>query len=119
MTAVLWLPALLLLGGCISTQSGTEAKPLVLRTGETTRRDAVEKWGNPDAVFGDVWIWREKHTGGGKVKASFMMLGATVHTAATAVRERRLTFGPDGRLRAAERVEYTPGTDGWSINPWK
>ena len=104
--------------GCISSRGGTERPKTLWTVGRTTRRDVVASWGGPDAVFGDVWVWRSRKTAGGQVKASFMMVGATVRNLAFSTCECRLKFGPDGRLADEEIVDYTPGQDEWSINPW-
>lgn len=113
------LAALALLVGCISEQNGSEQGEYVPQVGVSTRRDVVAEWGNPDAVFGDTWIWRSRRVIGGKLKASFMMIGATVKNISDSALERKLRFGADGRLLSDETVEHFPGGDGWSINPWK
>ena len=104
--------------GCISSQGGIERTQTLWTIGQTTRRDVVASWGGPDAVFGDVWVWRNRTTAGGQLKASFMMIGATVRNLVFSAYEHRLTFGPDGRLVDEQVVDFTPGQDEWSINPW-
>jgi hypothetical protein len=79
------------------------------RTGVTTRRDVVAAWGNPHKTSGDVWIWQEWSSKGGKVKASYYSIGMTISNAAVSVREHRLTFGADGRLREWEISEFARG----------
>ena len=108
----------LLCAGCISSRGGLERQTRLWTVGKTTRRDVVQAWGGPDAVLGDVWIWRSRTSAGGQLKASFMMIGATVRNLAYSTYEHRLRFGPDGWLAAMEIVDYTPGRDEWSINPW-
>ncbi len=107
------------LSGCIYGRSGVERVEPPFQTGVTTRRDVVAEWGNPDAVFGETWVWRNREVIGGKLRASFMMIGATVSNLSRSVFEYRLAFGPDGRLKSLQAVEHFPGGDSWSINPWK
>lgn len=115
----LWLaPSAFLLAGCISSRSGTEREDRLWTLHSTTRRDVVSVWGMPDAVLGDVWVWRSRKTAGGQVKASFMMLGLTIRNLAVSTYEHRLRFDADGRLADEEVVDYSPGQDEWSINPW-
>ncbi len=104
--------------GCISSRGGVERKPELWTVGKTTRQDVVTRWGGPDAVFGDTWVWRSRKTAGGQLKASFMMIGATVRDMAYSTFEYRLKFDAGGRLENEEVVDYTPGRDEWSINPW-
>jgi hypothetical protein len=88
------------------------------QTGVTTRRDVVAAWGNPHKISDDVWIWQEWISNGGKVKASYYMIGLTISNAAASVREHRLTFGEDGRLKGWEISESVPGGSKWSLWPW-
>ena len=88
------------------------------QTGVTTRRDVVAVWGNPHKISGDVWIWQEWISNGGKVKASYYMVGMTISNAAVSVREHRLTFGEDDRLKGWEISESVPGGSKWSLWPW-
>ena len=104
--------------GCVSKQAGVEVETLTWRTGETTRRDVVEKWGNPDAIKGDVWVWRDCRQVGGKVKAGYFGLGLTVDNRVASTCEYRLRFDKSGRLASTEVVESVPGGGKWSINPW-
>ena len=104
--------------GCISSRGGVERKSELWTIGKTTRQDVVKSWGGPDAVFGDTWVWRSRRAEGGQLKASFMMIGATVRNMAYSTCEHRLRFGSDGTLADEEVVDYTPGRDEWSINPW-
>ena len=111
--------AAFLLAGCISNRGGSERNEGIAWTvGSTTRREVVERWGAPDAVLGDVWIWRTHRTGGGKLKASFMMIGVTVKNLSSSVVECRLKFAENGRLSALDFVDYTPHASDWSLNPW-
>ena len=88
------------------------------QTGVTTRREVVSAWGNPHKISGDVWIWQEWISNGGKVKASYYMIGMTISNAAVSVREHRLTFGEDGRVKGWEISESGPGGSKWSLWPW-
>ena len=108
----------LLCFGCISSRGGVERTTTLWTVGKTTRRDVVKAWGTPDVVADDVWVWRNRTTAGGQLKASFMMIGATVRNLAYSTYEHRLTFRPDGTLADEEVVNYAPGHDEWSINPW-
>lgn len=108
--------------GCIHHRTGMpESETSQKRnwqTGVTTRRDVVAVWGNPHKISGDVWIWQEWISNGGKVKASYYMIGMTISNAAVSVREHRLTFGEDGRLKGWEISESVPGGSKWSLWPW-
>ena len=108
----------LLCGGCISSRGGVERATTLWTVGKTTRQDVVKAWGTPDAISDDVWVWRNRTTAGGQLKASFMMIGATVRNLAYSTYEHRLTFKTDGTLANEEVVNYAPGRDEWSINPW-
>ena len=108
--------------GCIHHRTGMpESETSQNRnwqTGVTMRRDVVAAWGNPHKISGDVWIWQEWISNGGKVKASYYMIGMTISNAAASVREHRLTFGEDGRLKGWEISESVPGGSKWSLLPW-
>lgn len=121
-TCVLPLLFALAVSGCIHHRTGmiesTASRNMEWRTGVTTRRDVVAAWGNPHKMAGDVWIWQEWISKGGKVKASYYSVGVTISNAAVSVREHRLTFGVDGRLRKREISESVPGGAAWSIWPW-
>lgn len=112
----------LAVSGCIHHRTGmTESsvsQNVEWRTGVTTRRDVVAMWGNPHKTSGDVWIWQEWTSKGGKVKASYYSIGVTISNAAVSIREHRLTFGADGRLREWEVSESVPGGAQWSLWPW-
>lgn len=110
--------AIAFLVGCVSSKTGVERTEDAWTSGKTTRREVVQAWGNPDAVLNDVWIWRSRKTAGGKLKASFMMIGATVENRIYSTCEHRLRFRPDGTLADVTTVDYTPGQDQWSINPF-
>ena len=121
-TCVLPLLFALAVSGCIHHRTGmiesTASRNMEWRTGVTTRRDVVAVWGNPHKIAGDVWIWQEWISKGGKVKASYYSVGVTISNAAVSVREHRLTFGADGRLRKREISESVPGGAAWSLWPW-
>ena len=121
-TCVLPLLFALIVSGCIHHRTGmiesTASQNMEWRTGGTTRRDVVAAWGNPHKIAGDVWIWQEWISKGGKVKASYYSVGVTISNAAVSVREHRLTFGADGRLRKREISESVPGGAAWSLWPW-
>lgn len=104
--------------GCVSSKTGVDRLTDNWTLNKTTRRDVVQAWGNPDAVLDGVWIWRNRKVSGGKLKASFMMIGATVQNRVYSTYEHRLRFNPDGTLADEQIVDYTPGKDEWSINPW-
>ena len=121
-TCVLPLLFALAVSGCIHHRTGmiesTASQNMEWRTGVTTRRDVVAAWGNPHKMAGDVWIWQEWISKGGKVKASYYSVGVTISNAAVSVREHRLTVGADGRLRKREISESVPGGAAWSLWPW-
>ena len=121
-TCVLPLLFALAVSGCIHHRTGmiesTASQSMEWRTGVTTRRDVVAAWGNPHKTSGDVWIWQEWTSNGGKVKASYYSIGVTISNAAVSVREHRLTFGADGRLKEWEISESVPGGADWSLWPW-
>ena len=121
-TCVLPLLFALAVSGCIHHRTGmiesTASQNMEWRTGVTTRRDVVAAWGNTHKIAGDVWIWQEWISKGGKVKASYYSVGVTISNAAVSVREHRLTFGADGRLRKREISESVPGGAAWSLWPW-
>ncbi len=112
----------LAVSGCIHHRTGmtesTVSQNMEWRTGVTTRRDVVAAWGNPHKIAGDVWIWQEWISKGGKVKAAYYSIGMTISNAAVSVREHRLTFAEDGRLKEWEISESVPGGAEWSLWPW-
>ena len=124
MMRIFVLPFLFLFAasGCIHHRTGmpesATSQNRNWQTGVTTRRDVVAVWGNPHKISGDVWIWQEWISNGGKVKASYYMIGMTISNAAVSVREHRLTFGEDGRLKGWEISESIPGGSKWSLLPW-
>ena len=113
---------MLAVSGCIHHRTGmlesAASQNQKWQTGVTTRRDVVAAWGNPHTISGDVWIWQEWMSNGGKVKASFYMIGITISNAAASVLEHRLTFGEDGRLKDWEISESVLGGSKWSLWPW-
>lgn len=110
--------ALLAFAGCIAERSGMEKVTPSWQIGSTTRRAVVAKWGNPDIIDGEWWIWRDANTIGGKIKASFMMIGATISNLRDSTEEYRLTFDERGVLSGVEVVESVPKGADWSIWPW-
>lgn len=109
--------AALILGGCISERRGSVAEEPVWRIGRTTAREVVAEWGNPDFVFGDTWVWWNSEAIGGKLRAAYMQVGVTVANSRRGIREYRLTFGPDGKLRSVDTSESMPGGPQWSLLP--
>lgn len=120
MIRILFLTAcLVLLGtGCISERRGTPKEAPVWRVGVTTRRDVVARWGNPDFVKGDSWVWWDVDAIGGKVRASYMMMGVTISNLQRSFSGYRLTFSSDGTLASMEGYETLPGGGKWSLMPW-
>ena len=104
--------------GCISEQQGSEKEALPWRVGVTKPRDVVAVWGNPDFVQGDSWVWWDVTAIGGKVRASYMMLGFTFSNSQRSFSGYRLTFSPDGTLSSMEGYETIPGGGKWSVIPW-
>jgi len=104
--------------GCISSRGGLERENVLWTIGRTTRQDVVRAWGCPDVVIEDVWVWRNRKSSGGQLRASFWFLGATVRNLAYSTCEYRIAFGPDGKLVDEQVVDYTPGWNEWSLNPW-
>lgn len=119
-TLVLALLALdVLVGGCVSKRSGIVIEDGASWTvGETTAKEVVAEWGNPRAIRGNVWIWRMSTSLGGKVRASYMALGATVSSQKSSIGEYRLTFDENNVLREVETLESIPGGPSWTIFPW-
>lgn len=121
--AFLFIPLLLATSGCIHHRSGipgsvtTSRKPN-WKCGVTTRQEVVMKWGNPHKISGSDWIWRETFTNGGKMRASYYMIGFTVSNTAMYTREHHLTFGPDGKLITWETLDSVTDGRPWSIWPW-
>lgn len=108
-----------LVGGCISKRSGIVIEDGANWTiGETTAKEVVAEWGNPRTIRGDVWIWRMSTSLGGKVRASYMSLGATVSSQKSSIGEYRLTFDENNVLREVETLESIPGGPSWTILPW-
>lgn len=105
--------------GCISKRSGGAAfNEGKWSEGVTTRRDVVSRWGNPDAMRDDVWIWREIRHLGGKVKASYYGIGIIVSKMNVAVYEHHLRFDESGVLVEREiHCSSDPGEE-WSLNPF-
>ena len=104
--------------GCITKDTGRSGGDVVWHTGVTTRRDVVARWGNPDAVHGDTWIWKGSRLVGGKVKAAYMLLGVTVSNAEVSTRQVRVTFDAEGRLVSVSADDTIIGGPAWSLVPW-
>lgn len=106
--------------GCIHHHSGipkaSAPKKNEWKSGITTRREVVEKWGNPHGTAGNTWIWRIHTTTGGKVKAAYRMIGVTISNLDTTSREHRLTFDSDGILTDWQVSDSVLGGVRWS--PW-
>ena len=121
MTRFIILSALAL-SGCIHHRSGMPISSVIddagWTKGVTTQRDVVEKWGNPHRTSGNTWIWREWISNGGKIKASYYMIGITVSNAAVSFRDHRLEFDHDGTLAEWETSESVSDGAQWSIWPW-
>lgn len=116
------LMATLLSAGCITERQGgakaqAEEAAFALQVGRTTARDVVSRWGNPDFVMGETWVWWNIRSVGGKLRAAYMGLGATTSNLRRGMVEYRLTFGPDGRLAKVESTETLPGGPKWSLIP--
>ena len=116
------LMAALLSAGCVTErQGGVEAQAeeaaFALRIGRTTARDVVSRWGNPDFVLGETWVWWNVRSVGGKLRAAYMGLGFTTSSQRRGFSEYRLTFGADGKLAKVESTETLPGGPRWSLLP--
>ena len=108
-----------LAAGCVATSSGHAARQeATWSVGKTTRCDVVAVWGNPDRIADATWIWRARHSLGGKVRAGYMGIGGTISSERHATREHRLTFDARGVLVSVQTADSVPGGATWSINPW-
>lgn len=107
-----------MLVGCVSKEAAVVAPRKDWQIGVTTRRDVVAEWGNPDKVEGRTWVWKDWRLNGGKVKASYMLVGITISSSNVATREQRLTFDENGVLVSNESVDSVPGGAQWTLNPW-
>jgi len=119
--AILLVCVAFLAGGCISERHGgaraQERRPVSWQVGRTTARDVVARWGNPDFVAGETWVWWNVDALGGKFRAAYMGLGVTVSNLRQGMSEFRLTFGPDGLLKSVDTTQTLPGGPNWSVNP--
>lgn len=104
--------------GCVTKHAGVNGVSSSWKTGQTTLREVVAKWGNPDKIERGTWIWKDWNQNGGKFKAAYMRIGVTISSAQVATREHRLTFGEDGVLVSEEVVDSVPGGAEWTCNPW-
>jgi len=118
---VLLAAVALLLGGCVSERHGAvrekDGDLFVWRVGRTTARDVVARWGNPDFVIGETWVWWNIDALGGKFRAAYMGAGVTVSNLRQGMSEYRLTFGADGKLKSVDATQTLPGGPSWSVNP--
>ncbi len=104
--------------GCLSKHTGLLNNPEQWKVGETTRREVVAKWGNPDRLRGNEWTWISIDTLGSKFKIAYMMIGFTASNSGVVTSETRMTFGPDGRLQSVVSSETVPGGTTWNPSPW-
>lgn len=104
--------------GCVAKRSGGSAfRNRDWVEGVTHKREVVAAWGNPDVMDGNVWTWRETRTLGGKIKASFRLVGVTVQNMNVVTVEHRLEFDRSGRLLAARSEPSLVEGEKWSLNP--
>lgn len=104
--------------GCTTKESGLAVRAVPFEVGRTTFRKAVETWGNPDSVKGRTAIWKVATTNGGRIKAGYMMIGATTWASHLATREYRLTFDHADVLRDLQTVDSIPSGSKWNVLPW-
>lgn len=118
LTAWLCAAAALAVCGCVSRRTADSGRGAGFEIGGTTRRDVMKQWGNPDDIRGDVWIWKDWETLGGKFKLGYWGIGFTVADAKMATVEHRLRFDRGGVLVSKEEVRSLPGETEWSTLPW-
>lgn len=119
-TAIVILVFASMAAGCVMNRSGGASfNDCEWREGITKRLDVVGVWGNPDAVEGDVWIWRENRRLGGKAKAAYYGIGFTVSRLNVATYEHRLRFNDSGVLVNRQTHCLTRAGESWSINPFE
>lgn len=104
--------------GCMSSQSGMHHPETYWKIGQTSPRDVVTKWGNPDSIENNIWIWKEHISIGGKAKAAYMGIGFLVYNHRFFTREHRLDFSNNGKLKSMSIFNSVPGGANWSLNPW-
>lgn len=105
--------------GCVSRQYGASGlQPCQLRQGVTTPRDVVGAWGNPASIDDDVWTWNNSWELGGKLEASWNILGVTIFNYERATRQIRLEFDANGKLASVQRTNTIPGGVKWHLSPW-
>lgn len=118
------LPSVCLLGmavvlsGCISRTAGLDTEGPKFEKGRTTRREVVERWGNPDSIAGDVWSWREWRVLGSEFKIGYMMVGFTVANAGMVTCDHVLTFDGRGILVDEETKAFSRQEVEWEPFPW-
>ena len=117
MTRIFLVLSILALSGCIHHRSGIAGKKPEWTVGNTTRREVVAKWGNPDHIRKSEWVWKDSSLIGGKFKAGYMGIGFTVGNTISGKREWRLDFDERGILRRQTLVNPLPETTMWSVNP--
>ena len=117
--AALVLLAAGLAGGCVSRQFGASGRTSwEPQPGVTMTRDVVGVWGNPDSIDGNVWTWKNSWTLGGKVRASYNVLGVTIYNLERATRRVRLEFDQEGRLVSVQKSNTIPEGVKWHLSPW-
>lgn len=104
--------------GCVSNSDIGVVNIDQPQIGKTTRRQVVELWGNPDAINGDIWVWKDWRQIGGKGKVGYMGVGFTVSNLQMGMVECHLTFDESGLLREKKFVESMPGGAQWELFPW-
>lgn len=107
------------LAGCVEKNTMVENEKAVFVVGQTTRREVVSQWGNPDSVHGNVWGWKDWRLLGGKLKLGYMGVGFTVSRTEMVTGEYLLTFDEKGVLLAREVRECRVGGPVWSLDPEK
>lgn len=110
---------LAVLAGCVEKNTMVENEKAVFVVGQTTRREVVSQWGNPDSVHGNVWGWKDWRLLGGKLKLGYMGVGFTVSRTEMVTGEYLLTFDEKGVLLAREVRECRVGGPVWSLDPEK
>lgn len=115
---VLMMFAALLLCGCVSSRRGVARERPSWTVGRTTARDVVARWGNPDFIHGDEWVWWNVQSIGGKFRVAYMGVGFTVSNSRRDMCECRLRFDASGRLAEMSVTETQPGGAQWSLCPF-
>lgn len=108
-----------ILVGCISHRAGMHEPVKSWKLGDTTPKDVVSEWGNPDSIKGNIWVWKERIMLGGAAKVAYMKLGFSVSNHEVCTREHHLRFDENGKLKSAYHFDSIAGGASWSLNPWK